>query len=38
MEIHDGTERPKRMVRSIVVLCFHEEEVLREFHRQEIAQ
>jgi glycosyltransferase involved in cell wall biosynthesis len=34
MEIHDGTERPKRMFLSIVVPCFNEEEVLREFHRQ----
>ena len=34
MEIHDGTERPKRMFLSIVVPCFNEEEVLRDFHRQ----
>ena len=34
MEIHDGMQLPKRMFLSIVVPCFNEQEVLREFHRQ----
>ena len=34
MEIHDGMQLPKRMFLSIVVPCFNEQAVLREFHRQ----
>jgi glycosyltransferase involved in cell wall biosynthesis len=34
MEIHGGTEHPKRVFLSIVVPCCNEEEGLREFYRQ----
>jgi glycosyltransferase involved in cell wall biosynthesis len=34
MEIHDGMQLPKKTFLSIVVPCFNEQEVLREFHRQ----
>jgi dolichol-phosphate mannosyltransferase len=34
MEIQDGTPRPGKMLLSIVVPCYNEEEGLREFHHQ----
>ncbi|MET4386557.1 glycosyltransferase involved in cell wall biosynthesis [Bradyrhizobium sp. F1.4.3] len=34
MTIHDGVQLPKKAFLSIVVPCFNEGEVLREFHRQ----